>query len=59
MDIKKVQNALLGLALSEHKGEVNDEIPILCEALGILCKWSDKWERYIFSWESIWYESED
>jgi hypothetical protein len=59
MNIKKVQNSLLGLALADHIGDVNDEIPVLCEALGLICRWSDKYERYIFSWEDKWYEPEE
>jgi hypothetical protein len=51
MDMEKAKQALIGLALANHIGDVNDCIPEFCIALNLECRWSDKWERYIFPWE--------
>lgn len=60
MDLKRVQNSLIALSLADHLGDVNNEIPLICEALCLDYRWSDKWERYVFPWEEgRWNEPEE
>lgn len=48
-DIKQI---LKSLSLAENMGDVNDEIPVLCELLGLPAPhWSDEWMRYVMAWE--------
>ncbi len=46
------QNIIVGIALSDHMGDVNEYLPELADALGLeRPEWNDKYERYVFPWE--------
>ncbi len=50
MDIEKIKNCLLQIALADHLGDV--PLKGLCKALDIEVAYSSKWERYVFPWEN-------
>lgn len=46
------KEVLLGLALAENIGDVNDEIPALCALFDLpVPAWSDDLMRYVMAWE--------
>ncbi len=50
---KDPKQVLLGLALSEHMGDVNDELPSLCRLFDLPePEWSDDLNRYVMAGEA-------
>lgn len=48
----EARRILVGLALSEHMGDVNDYLPRLCSLLGEdPPEWDDDFDRYRMAWE--------
>lgn len=54
------KNILVGLALSEHMGDVNEYLPHLTRLLGLPePTWHDGFERFVFPWEDITTDEEE
>jgi len=52
IDYTEIRCILVGLALSENMGDVNDELPRLAEELDLPTPvWSDRHSRFVFPWE--------
>lgn len=60
VNLTDLQDALSSLALADHMGDINNDLPWLAKVLGLPTPvWSDERDRMLWEWDEDYEEEED